>query len=234
MDYDHLIVEEYRNTETITFRDPSNPVTLQLLEELEHALNDSDAEAVVLAAAENFSTGFDLPELKEADRQSFHELAEKGQEVASLLDNSPQVTLAGITGYCLGPGLELALACDFRMAADSAVFGFPSMKMGLLPAFGTMNRLPGLIGQSRAKRLLLTGSMIHAEEAQWLGLVDSLEDSPVERAERMAEAFKRPHPEAKRLLGNATLADERKTFAACCNDETRKRIEEYLEEKTGE
>ena len=131
-----------------------------------------------------------------------------------------------LTGYVLGPGLEVALACDFRVASDTAILGFPETKLGVLPSFGTMHRLPALLGASKSKKLLLTGKLVHAEEAEWLGLVDVVSPDPLTHARKIADSVARlPLSDTKRLLSGASLADERNAFANCCNEETKKRIE---------
>ena len=89
----------------------------------------------------------------------------------ALLDRSPVPTIAAVNGYALGGGCEVALACDIRIAAENATFGFPEVSLGILPGMGTQ-RLPRLIGPALAKELIFTGRRISANEAREIGLVN--------------------------------------------------------------
>lgn len=231
MEYQELILEEEGEITTITFSSPDNKVSLSLLEELEAALQEVDTKGLILEANENFSLGYDLEELLEGDKNHFHDLAEKGQEVSSTLENSSKATVSALTGYVLGPGLELALATDFRLGSDTAIFGFPEVRLGLIPAFGTLNRLPSIVGRNRSVRLLMTGGKMHAEEAQWMGLVDEISDGPAEKAREVTRTFiSSPSVlEAKSLLEKSSLAEERRVFSNCCTESTKERIKEFLE-----
>ncbi|QQG40020.1 MAG: enoyl-CoA hydratase/isomerase family protein [Candidatus Aenigmatarchaeota archaeon] len=230
---DNVLVSESDGVTTITFASPSNRIAAGLLIELRDALNKAQGSVIVLAAKENFSLGYDTDELFHADKQGFYDISTLGQEVCSLLENSNKVSLAVLTGYSLGPGLELALACDFRIAADTAIFGFPEVRIGLSTAFGTTKRLPGLLGSSKGKKLLVSGSLLHAEEAQWLGLVDEVVQNPMERAAKMASSLIRAPPavrDIKRLVAGASVTEERNAFAACCTDDTKARIRNAMKQ----
>lgn len=231
-----IVVSEASDVTTLTFTSPANRIDGHFLEELKEALSKVQGRVLVLTGKENFSLGFDLKALASMDKGSFYGLSELGQEVCGLLEDSSPVTIAVLTGYVMGPGLEIALCCDFRIASDTALFGFPEVKLGLLPAFGTMHRLPALIGHSKSKRLLVTGKTLHAEEAEWLGLIDGISQKPVERAQKMAAALAAAPSsfrETKRLLSKASLAEERNAFAACCTEELKRRIEVSLQAAAG-
>lgn len=233
MNYKNLVLDERGDVSTIGFTSRTNKITPDILNELQDALTKAQGDVIILRAKENFSTGYDLRALASLDRQGFYRLAELGQAVCSLLDSSSKITMAALTGYTLGPGLEIALACDFRIAADTAVLGFPEIRFGLLPSFGTMHRLPSLIGHSKSKKLLLGGSTIHTEDAHRLGLIDEVVENPVARAQEIASSVSHAPSaalEAKRLLSQASLAEERNAFAACCTEETKKRLEAYLKQ----
>jgi enoyl-CoA hydratase/carnithine racemase len=139
-----------------------------------------------------FSAGADVGELRDRDPASilayYRETGAVYERVAAL----PQPTISAIAGYCLGGGLELALATDLRIADRSAVFGLPEVSIGIVPSSGGMHRLVRLVGVARAKELVLLGDRFGADEAQALGLVtevvpegDAL-DRALELAERMA------------------------------------------------
>ena len=91
----------------------------------------------------------------------------------ALLDRSPVPTIAAVNGYALGGGCEIALACDIRIAAENATFGFPEVSLGILPGMGGTQRLPRLIGPALAKELIFTGRRISAGEAREIGLVNA-------------------------------------------------------------
>jgi enoyl-CoA hydratase len=97
-----------------------------------------------------------------------------GQAVLAKLDALPVLSIALINGYAFGGGLELALACTFRMAARTAKLGLPEIKLGLIPGYGGTQRLPRLIGEARALEMILTGRTVEAEEAERIGLVNRL------------------------------------------------------------
>ena len=99
-----------------------------------------------------------------------------GQAVLAKLDQLPMPSIALINGYAFGGGLELALACTFRLAAPSAKLGFPEIKLGLIPGYGGTQRLPRLVGEARATELILTGRTVDADEAERIGLVNRIVD----------------------------------------------------------
>src|SRR5206468_10279555 len=94
------------------------------------------------------------------------------QEVFHVVEESPKVTIAAITGYCLGGGCELAMCADLRFAAENARIGQPEILLGIIPGAGGTQRLPRLIGEARAKELIYSGRQVKAEEALAIGLVD--------------------------------------------------------------
>jgi len=98
--------------------------------------------------------------------------SEIGHAAMTLLDRSPIPTIAAVNGYALGGGCEVALACDIRIAAENATFGFPEVSLGILPGLGGTQRLPRLIGPALAKELIFTGRRIGAEEAREIGLAN--------------------------------------------------------------
>ena len=111
------------------------------------------------------------------------ELSVKGQQVFSKIQGMSKPVVAAICGHALGGGLELALACDFRVAADNSELGFPETKLGLIPAWGGTQRLPLIVGSAKAKRLIMLGDRVKADKALEMVLVDkvfSLKDLIVE------------------------------------------------------
>ena len=116
--------------------------------------------------------------------------AELGQVMFAKLDRLSMASIAMINGYAFGGGLELALACSFRLASANAKMGVPEIKLGLIPGYGGTQRLPRLIGQARALEMILTGRTIDAAEAERIGLVNRLIDGdPLEAALAFAREF---------------------------------------------
>ncbi len=160
---------------------PVNALNLELLEELHAATQDiakdQSVRAVVLMGTEKaFCAGADISQFKPVNSTTGKEVANRIRPVFDALAALPQPTIAAITGYALGGGLELALACDFRVAEASAMLGLAEIQLGIIPGGGGTQRLPRLIGSSRAKDLIFSGRRIKAEEALAWGLVDRLSE----------------------------------------------------------
>lgn len=158
-----------------------NALSTALLGELEaaaRALGDDPPGAVVVTGSDRmFAAGADIGEFGGPD-----EAAVVGQAFRRALDAVaaiPRATIAAVSGFALGGGCELALACDFRLCAASARFGQPEILLGIVPGGGGTQRLARLVGPSRAKDLVLSGRQVAADEAQRIGLVDRVVDGDV-------------------------------------------------------
>jgi enoyl-CoA hydratase/carnithine racemase len=163
------------------------------------ALPASEAAAVIVYGGEKvFAAGADISEMQDMSYQQMVDRAGVIQECFAAVARIPKPTVAAITGYALGAGCELALCCDFRVAAADARLGQPEILLGVIPGAGGTQRLPRLIGTARAKDLIFTGRMVEAEEALRLGLVDEL----VEPAEVYSAAVAR----ARRFVGGPAYA----------------------------
>lgn len=153
-----------------------NPLSRSLLATLKATVAELEADppgAVVIWGGERFfSVGADVSEFDDSARAG--EVAGGFHETLDALCRLPRATIAAITGYALGGGCELALACDFRIAARDARLGQPEILLGIIPGGGGTQRLARLVGPSRAKDLILTGRQVEAEEALSLGLVDKV------------------------------------------------------------
>ena len=147
-----------------------------LTETFEELFDDDRVEAIVFTGRgqKAFTVGADLDWLEELDSSSARDISRKGQTLCDLIENSSKVVVAAINGYALGGGMEFCLACDLRIASTRARFGQPEVSLGIVPGFGGTRRLPRLIGLGQAKELLFTGSIIDAEEAYEIGLVNKL------------------------------------------------------------
>ncbi len=139
------------------------------------ALERADVGAVLLTGAGRaFVAGADIGELVAQNATEGKARAERGQRTFRLFETSTKPTLAAVNGFALGGGCELAMACHVRLASDTAKFGQPEVKLGIVPGFGGSQRLPRLVGKGRALELLLTGEMIDAAEAYRIGLVNRI------------------------------------------------------------
>jgi len=129
-----------------------------------------------------FSAGADLNEISRLSGPEAFAFSRRGQELTLALDCFPVPITAAIRGYCMGGGMDLALACRHRIAAPNAVFGHRGASLGLITGWGGTQRLARLIGKPRALQMFVLAEMVDAEEAQRIGLVDAIVEEPVEYA----------------------------------------------------
>ncbi len=179
MAYDTITLSIVDRIATLTVNRPDklNALNDRVIEELGHAIDAVRADAsvggiILTGAGRAFVAGADIAELEAHGGISAKALAERGQEVFRRFETSPKPTIAAVNGFALGGGCELAMSCHIRIASDTAKFGQPEVKLGLLPGYGGTQRLPRLVGKGRALQLLLTGEMIDAAEAYRIGLVN--------------------------------------------------------------
>jgi len=152
----------------------------------------TDARALIITGAGDraFSAGADIKELYGRSLGEQKASAHRGQRLFAQLDDIPMASIALINGYAFGGGMELALACTYRLATPSAKVGLPEIKLGLIPGYGGTIRLPRLVGEGRALELVMTGRTVEAEEAEHIGLVSKIiEGDPMEGAMAFAREF---------------------------------------------
>ena len=181
MSYGKILVERKDNYAIITLNRPKalNALNQALMAELDTAINelaaDEGVHAIVLTGAGEraFAAGADISEFNSMPSASVAaEFALRGQGVLNKIERLPKPVIAAINGYALGGGCELAMACDIRLAADTARLGQPEINLGIIPGYGGTQRLTRLVGKGVAKLLCLTGDRIAADEALRIGLVD--------------------------------------------------------------
>jgi enoyl-CoA hydratase len=185
MTYINILYEKKQGTAIITFNRPNalNALNAALIGELSQALErvskDDTIRVLVLTGAGDkaFVSGADINELAALSALEAKAFSKKGHTVFSKLQQLSIPVIAAVNGYALGGGCEIALACDFIYAAETARFGLPEITLGLIPGFGGTQRLPRRIGENLAKELIFTGRMISAEEALRLGIVNSVHPS---------------------------------------------------------
>ena len=176
-------------------RPPMNALNVQVQEELREVAAEAgsrrDVSAVVVYGGEKvFAAGADI---KEMQAMSYTDMVDRSaalQSAFTAIARIPKPTVAAITGYALGGGCELALACDFRVAGENAKLGQPEVLLGVIPGAGGTQRLARLVGPARAKEIIFSGRFVPADEALRIGLVDEVVDA----AEVYAAARRRVEP----------------------------------------
>ncbi|WP_342766571.1 enoyl-CoA hydratase-related protein [Candidatus Borrarchaeum sp.] len=170
--------------------------------------NDGRVKVVIITGEGEraFCTGADLAGIKNSTKEEFAQFIEKGQMLMRKIETMKKPFIAAINGFALGGGLELALACDIRIASENAKLGTPEVGVGLIPGWGATQRLPKVIGLGRAKELILTGNHISAKDAERLGLVNKVVtfDELIPSANKIAEKIANNAPIAVQLAKAAT------------------------------
>jgi enoyl-CoA hydratase/carnithine racemase len=209
-------------------RPPANsisPGVVQALERLWEAI-DGRARSLVFASANPrvFCAGADIKAFTTMDAEAGRELVDHMHAFLQSMERSRIVTIAAVNGAAIGGGCELAMACDFRIAAQSASFGQPEIKLGIIPGFGGTQRLPRLVGEARALQMNLTGDSISAENAYEWGLANEvvpdseLLDAALRWAGKLAHQAPLAIEQIKRV-SNAGIDAEKTGFATVFSSE---------------
>ncbi len=165
---------------TINRPDKLNALNQLVLHELDKALDEVYDNAEIKSAiitgsgSKAFVAGADISEFGKMDTSAGEALARYGHELMNKIENSPKPIVAAVNGFALGGGCELALACHFIYASDTAKFGQPEINLGIIPGYGGTQRLTQLVGKNIANELMLTGKIITAEEAKGYGIVNRI------------------------------------------------------------
>lgn len=152
-----------------------NIETIDNLRALATEVYDNDDIKALIITGEGekaFVAGADITEIANLDEMNARNFAENGQEVFAMFENCPKPIIAGVNGFALGGGCELAMSCHIRIATENAKFGQPEVNLGIIPGYGGTQRLTQLVGKGKAFELMMTGDMINAQEAKNLGLVN--------------------------------------------------------------
>lgn len=188
-----------------------NALSFSILLEISNALDEVatwKVRSLIVTGAgdKSFCAGADIKELSGRSLTERKRAAEFGQTALGKLERLPFPSVAAINGFAFGGGLELALACNFRVAVRSAKMGLPEIKLGLIPGYGGTQRLPRLIGEARALDMILLGRTVSADEAERIGLVHRLVDGQVlDGALAMVREFSSYSLVALGLARDATL-----------------------------
>jgi enoyl-CoA hydratase len=178
----------------------SHQTFVDLRAAFEDARDDAAVRGVILTGAGDkaFIAGADISQLATVTAVQSEQSSRFGQEVLNLVENLGKPVIAAINGFALGGGCETAMACTIRVASETATFGQPEVRLGLVPGGGGTQRLPRLVGKGRALQLILTGEMIGAQEAHRIGLVNEVVPA--------AEVIPRSEAILKQIFANAPLA----------------------------
>ena len=180
---DQLIVEEIGTNLVVRFNRPEirSPLSVEVLEELTRIVDGVGDRKLIFAGVEDvFASGADLREIAAVSADAAAGFARRGQTLMRKI--SDLSATAAVNGVCFGGALDLALACERRIASPSAMFSHPGASLGIMTGWGGTQRLPRLIGEARALEMFFTAKRVDAAEALLIGLVDEIADDPLARA----------------------------------------------------
>ena len=205
LEFKSLLYEKNGSIAYVTFNRPRvfNALDTALIAELKEAFedcrDDSTVRGVILTGAGDmaFAAGADISEFADDTAVEAKGMSRHGQAVTNLIENLGKPVIAAVNGFALGAGCELAMACTIRLAGETASFGLPEVKIGIMTGAGGSQRLPRLVGKGRALQIILTGEMIDAQEAYRIGLVNEI--VPIADLIARAEAL------LKQIISNAPI-----------------------------
>ncbi len=239
----HILLEKKGNVAIASIDRPKalNALNSEVLNDLNTLVNtvNADPEIRVLiltgSGEKAFVAGADIGEMSSLSKAEGEAFGKKGNDVFRKLETLPIPTIAAVNGYALGGGCELSMACDIRIASDTAVFGQPETGLGITPGFGGTQRLTRLIGPGMAKQLIYSARNIKADEALRIGLVNAVypAEELMAAAEKLAETIARNAPIAVRACKQAinegleqpmdeAIVLEEKLFGSCFETEDQK------------
>ena len=212
-EYKYFLIDIADGVATVTINNPkalnalSSPVVLEMIEVVEEISAMDEVRCVILTGAgeKSFVAGADIKEMYEMDPAQGKAYGILGSKAFQIIENMPQPVIAAVNGFALGGGCELAMACDIRIAADTASFAQPECGLGIIPGFAGTQRMARLCGKGFAKMMIYTCNMIKAEEALAYGLVQKV--VPLEEllpaAKKMAAKIASNSPNAVQLAKSA-------------------------------
>lgn len=207
MNYENILISIEEKIATVTINRPTklNALNKKTINDLQKAFKllgkNNDVRVIVLTGSgeKAFVAGADISEFANYTIEEGTALAADGQEkLFDFIENLKKPVIAAVNGFALGGGLELAMACHFRIASDNAKMGLPEVSLGLIPGYGGTQRLPQLIGKGRAMEMIMTAGMLNAEEAKQYGLVNHV----VPQAELISYC----NTIAEKIIKNAPIA----------------------------
>ena len=211
--FETIITEKRDGVQWISLNRPHrmNACNLELVEEMSTAIDELEADREVRCVVikgegdRAFSVGADLTMFTDLTPETAIATSEKGQRMIDKIEASSKPFIAAIHGFCVGGGLEIVLACDFRIADESAQLGSPEINLGIIPGWGGTQRLSRIIGLSKAKEFVFLGDRVPADEALGLGLVHKVVpvDKLMEEAEVLAQRLAAGPPVALKVAKRA-------------------------------
>lgn len=252
MAYEVIQLHKENGVATITLnRPPLNPLNSQVFRELSRAADelqaDASVKAVILTGSGDkaFAAGADVSEMAQMTPVEVYDFCQASLAAFQKIENLGKPVIAAIKGMALGGGSELAMCCDFRLAADNAKFGQPEVGLGIIPGGGGTQRLPRLVGTAKAKEILFLGEIFDAAEAEKIGLVNKVvpADSVLDEAQKLAKKLAAKPAVAMRMLKTAVntgmnmditsaLNVEIQNFAiAFASDDRKEGISAFLEKR---
>ena len=193
-----IVVDVRDAIAVIRFDQPAkrNPLSSAALNDLANAVSSltarEDLTAIIFTGSDDvFAAGADIGELAVLNEESAAEFSRVGQQLFQTIANASQVTIAAINGYCMGGGLDLALACDLRIVSPQAVFRHPGARLGIITGWGGTQRLPTLIGRARSLEFFVTTRWIKSQEALQIGLASSIADDALAAAVATASGIQK-------------------------------------------
>jgi len=221
MSYEGFIVEKENGTAVVSInRPPANTYNFEVMKELDAIIEDvrldTDVNVIILTGSQKiFSAGADINMLKQAEPAFKAMFCLHCQETLLELERTPKIVIAALNGHCVGGGLEIAMACDLRFMRTGGQIGLPEVTLGVLPGTGGTQRLPRLIGKSRALDMMITGRTISPEEAKDIGLINEVcEGDALEFAKEYAAKL---NAGATRAIGLIKVAVQEGTEMALNN-----------------
>ena len=231
MEYKTLILEKQAHIATITINRPKslNAINSQLVGDFLAALDELEEDRalrvlIVTGGDAVFMAGADIKELSGLDRPTdAHGFIRNVHKLFKRLDAVEVPVIASVSGFAFGGGCELALACDYRLASETARFALPEVGLGLLPGAGGTQRLPRLIGVGRAMDMLISGKPISAKTAETFGLVNKVvsPDQLTAETQKIAESYARQPPVAVKLIKDAVMKGMQMQLPAALEYEAR-------------
>ena len=253
MEWKSILFKKENQIGFITINRPEayNALTPELFGELGEAIEqvrkDPDIRVVILTGAgeKAFVSGADIREIPASRAEEAWATSQDHQGVLNHLERLGKPSIAAINGYCLGGGLELAMACSLRIASENARLGFPELGLGMVPGFGGTQRLTRLVGRGKALEMLLTAKPIDAAEAYRIGLVNHVVPHAdlIPKAIEMAESIVKSGPTAIRLtmelvlrgadipLDHAMAYESAMTSVSLMTEEAIQRLRAFVEKK---
>lgn len=227
MNYENLLLEIENHVALLTINRPKalnslNPPTIDELSRVFDELQaNSDVKVIILTGSgeKAFVAGGDISVMQPLGPLEARRAAQQAQQLFNDIEYGEKVVIGAINGYALGGGCELAMACDIRIASDNAKFGQPEINLGIIPGWGGTQRLPRLVGKSKAKELMFSGDMVNATEAERIGLVNQVVSqadllaTTQQMAEKIASKSQVPIQLIKAAVNNGLEMESKKAFA---------------------